>query len=93
MCKLLYSILIFHEKNQLNIQYCRIKQGMLQALVNEPEKFVKNAVVQFIAIIGKHEFPNNTWPEVLQFIYTLCNSESLQDKEVCILFPFFNKYI
>lgn len=59
-----------------------IKQGMLQALVNEPEKFVKNAVVQFIATIGKHEFPNNTWPEVLQFIYTLCNSESLQDKEL-----------
>ncbi|KAJ8956967.1 hypothetical protein NQ314_006627, partial [Rhamnusium bicolor] len=47
----------------------RIKQGMLQALVNEQEKLVKNSIAQFIGIIGKHEFPDNTWPEL--GMYTL----------------------
>ncbi|CAH1990534.1 unnamed protein product [Acanthoscelides obtectus] len=60
----------------------RIKQGMLQALVSEQEKLVKNAIAQFIGVIGKHEFPDNTWPEVLQFIHTLTVSESNFDKEL-----------
>ncbi|KAB0797014.1 hypothetical protein PPYR_11075 [Photinus pyralis] len=60
----------------------RIKQGMLQALVNENVKTVKNAIAQFIGILGKHEFPNNTWPEVLQFIHTLCGSDNILDKEL-----------
>lgn len=60
----------------------RIKQGMIQALVNEQEKLVKNAIAQFIGILGKFEFPENTWPEVLQFIHTLCSSETVFDKEV-----------
>lgn len=56
---------------------------MLQALVNEKEKSVKNAIAQFIGILGKHEFPNNTWPEILQFVHTLCSSDNPIDKEVC----------
>ncbi|KAF5282240.1 hypothetical protein FQA39_LY17660 [Lamprigera yunnana] len=60
----------------------RIKQGMLQALVNENVKTVKNAIAQFIGILGKHEFPNNTWPEVLQFIHNLCGSNNALDKEL-----------
>lgn len=60
----------------------RIKQGMLQALVNEQEKLVKNSIAQFIGIIGKHEFPDNTWPELLQFVNTLTNSNEIFDKEV-----------
>lgn len=60
----------------------RIKQGMIQALVNEQEKLVKNAIAQFIGILGKFEFPENTWPEVLQFIHTLCSSETVFDKEL-----------
>lgn len=54
----------------------------MQALVNEPEKMVKNAIAQFIGIIGKHEFPSNNWPEILQFIHTLTSSDNLLDKEV-----------
>ncbi|XP_017781860.1 PREDICTED: importin-4-like [Nicrophorus vespilloides] len=60
----------------------RIKGGMLQALVNEPEKLVKNSIAQFIGLLGKHEFPNKTWPEVLQFIDQLCRSDNLLDKEL-----------
>ncbi|CAG9770533.1 unnamed protein product [Ceutorhynchus assimilis] len=60
----------------------RIKQGMLQALVNEQEKFVKNAIAQFIGTIGKYEFPEDTWPEVLQFVHTLCSSDIPAEQEV-----------
>lgn len=69
-----------------NTLFCRIKQGVLQALVAEQEKLVKNSIAQFIGTIGKHEFPNNTWPEVLQFVYTLCNSETIPDREVKLIF-------
>lgn len=63
----------------------RIKQGMLQALVSEQEKLVKNSIAQFIGIVGKHEFPCNTWPEILQFIHQLCTSDNMLDKEVSAL--------
>nr|CAD7590948.1 unnamed protein product [Timema genevievae] len=59
-----------------------IKEGILQALINEPEKFVKNAIAQFIGTIVKHEFPNKTWPEVLQFIQQMINSDNTTDKEL-----------
>ncbi|XP_066250026.1 importin-4-like [Euwallacea similis] len=69
--------------NKLNAEVrIRIKQGMLQALMNEREKLVKNAIAQFIGVIGKHEFPDNSWPEVLQFIHTLCSSDNSVDKEM-----------
>ncbi|XP_018577628.1 importin-4 [Anoplophora glabripennis] len=69
--------------SKLNVELRnRIKQGMLQALVNEQERLVKNAVAQFIGIIGKHEFPDNTWPEILQFVHTLTSSDTIFDKEL-----------
>lgn len=59
-----------------------IKQGILQALVNEPEKFVKNSIAQFIGTIVRHEFPNQSWPEVLQFLQQLTSSDNLSEKEL-----------
>ncbi|XP_076170729.1 importin-4 [Ptiloglossa arizonensis] len=58
------------------------KALILQALVNEPEKFVKNAIAQLIGLIVKHELPNNGWPEVLQFVQQSVTSENLADKEL-----------
>lgn len=55
---------------------------MVQALVNEQERLVKNSIAQFIGIVGKYEFPDNTWPEIMQFIHQLCNSENVLDREV-----------
>ncbi|KAJ4431592.1 hypothetical protein ANN_20191, partial [Periplaneta americana] len=63
-----------------------IKQGILQALVSEPEKFVKNSIAQFIGTIVRHEFPNQSWPEVLQFIQQLTSSDNISDKEVSLAF-------
>ncbi|XP_015437006.1 PREDICTED: importin-4 [Dufourea novaeangliae] len=58
------------------------KPVILQALINEPEKFVKNAIAQLIGVIVKHELPNNEWPEVLQFVQQLITSENLAEKEL-----------
>ncbi|KAG7189765.1 hypothetical protein KM043_017429 [Ampulex compressa] len=58
------------------------KAVVLQALVNEPEKYVKNAIAQLIGVIIKHELPNNGWPEVLQFVQQLVTSENISDKEL-----------
>ncbi|KAF7381213.1 hypothetical protein HZH68_016088 [Vespula germanica] len=58
------------------------KTMILPALCNEPEKFVKNAIVQLIGTIVKHELPNNDWPEVLRFVQQLVTSENTFDKEL-----------
>ncbi|XP_071878378.1 importin-4 [Bombus fervidus] len=55
---------------------------ILQALVNEPEKMVKNAIAQLIGIILKHELPNDGWVEVVQFVRQLILSEDLVNKEL-----------
>ncbi|XP_043465104.1 importin-4-like [Leptopilina heterotoma] len=58
------------------------KAVMLQALVNEQEKSVKNAIVQLIGIIIKHELPKNGWPQALQFIQQLITSDNMAEKEL-----------
>ncbi|XP_066592125.1 importin-4-like [Prorops nasuta] len=58
------------------------KTLIVQALVNEQEKSVKNAIAQLIGVIVKHELPNNGWPEILQFVHQLATSENLMDKEL-----------
>lgn len=81
MCTLSYLI-HFISVIVLTYWYFRVKNGSLKALVSEPEKFVKNSIVQFIGTLVKHEFPNQRWPELLQFIEQLCSTESPADKEV-----------
>lgn len=58
------------------------KAVILQQLVNEPEKSVKNAIAQLIGIIVKHELPKNEWPEALQFIQQLITSDNMLEKEM-----------
>lgn len=57
-------------------QQAVIKNGMLQAVVNEPEKTVRNAIAQFVGILVKHEFAKqDPWmTEVLKFIFGHCSS-------------------
>ncbi|XP_049829697.1 importin-4-like [Schistocerca gregaria] len=60
----------------------KIKQGILETLVKEQQKSVKTSIAQFVGILVKHELPNQSWPEVLQFIQQLCSSENYADKEL-----------
>lgn len=43
---------------------------------------MKNSIAQFIGTIVRHEFPNQSWPEVLQFLQQLTSSDNLSEKEV-----------
>lgn len=63
------------------------KTVILQALVNEPEKLVKNTIAQLIGIIVKNELPINEvptdeWPDILQFVEHLIASDNLMNKEL-----------
>lgn len=48
-----------------------IKNGILQAIINEPEKSVRSAIAQVIGALCNHEFPKkNQWSnDVLKFIF------------------------
>ncbi|XP_071445043.1 importin-4-like [Hetaerina americana] len=59
-----------------------IKQGLVQALVNEPKQLVKNSIAQFIGTLVKHEFPRQSWPELLQFLERLTSSANYEEKEL-----------
>ncbi|XP_011329441.1 importin-4 isoform X2 [Ooceraea biroi] len=58
------------------------KKVILQALVNEKEKFVKNSIAQLIGIIIKYELPTNNWPEIIDFVQQSITSEHWETKEL-----------
>ncbi|XP_011501436.1 PREDICTED: importin-4-like [Ceratosolen solmsi marchali] len=58
------------------------KAVLLQALVQETEKSVKNAIAQLIGVIIKHELPQNGWPECLQYIRQLITSGNPTNQEL-----------
>jgi hypothetical protein len=60
----------------------RIKQGILKALVNEPEKSVKNSTALLIGTIAKHYFSYQRWPELMQFLQQLTTRDNMSHKEV-----------
>ncbi|XP_054274502.1 importin-4-like [Macrosteles quadrilineatus] len=67
-----------------------VKQGLMQSFINDTEKQVKTAIGQVIGVLAKHEFPENGWPELMQFLQQKTQSENINDKELgffllCIL--------
>ncbi|KAH8368847.1 hypothetical protein KR200_004424 [Drosophila serrata] len=60
-----------------------IKRDMLQALVTEEEKSVRNAVAQFVATLVKHEADKTgSWmPELLNYIFERCSSADPKESE------------
>ena len=65
-----------------------VKQGCLQALATEPEKTVKHAIAQLVAVLAKHELTkSNDWPELFAFLgncYTQGNVDNFQLGIYCI---------
>ncbi|KNC21217.1 hypothetical protein FF38_10996 [Lucilia cuprina] len=61
-----------------------IKQGMLNALVNEQEKSVRNAIAQFVGVLVRHEADKkDPWMnDVLKFIYSHCSSSDPKQSEL-----------
>lgn len=61
-----------------------IKQGMLNALVTEQEKSVRNAIAQFVGVLVRHEADKkDPWMnDVLKFIYSHCSSADPKQSEL-----------
>lgn len=59
-----------------------IKEGVLQALVREPESSVRNAIAQFVAVIARQELGSGNWPALLQFIQQMVQSQAVQERQV-----------
>ncbi|XP_033729226.1 importin-4-like [Pecten maximus] len=58
-----------------------IRDNILQILVQEPEKSVRNSIAQVVAVVAKHDLPNNSWPQLLQFLGTSCKSQTVVERE------------
>lgn len=57
---------------------------MLNALFNEQEKSVRNAIAQFVGTIVKHDSnKNDSWIiQVLKIVFEHCSSNNPQQSEV-----------
>ena len=61
-----------------------LKNGTLNTLTVEPDKQVQHAIVQLIAVIAKHELPNNAWPELIQTLDQCFQSEESGRKSLAM---------
>jgi importin-4 len=70
LVKLRYWNMVQPDQQQL------IKAGLLQAIANEPEKYVRTAITQVVGALVNHEFPKkDPWmSDVLKFVFE--NSQS-----------------
>ncbi|XP_068205892.1 importin-4-like [Palaemon carinicauda] len=59
-----------------------IKEGVLQALIQEPESSVRNSIAQFVGVIARHELPAGKWDALLQFVQQMVQSQSLQERQL-----------
>ncbi|KAH8302534.1 hypothetical protein KR044_008005 [Drosophila immigrans] len=61
-----------------------IKSGMLQALINENEKSVKNSIAMLLGSLVRHEQEKkDSWlTELLRFIYSRCTAEDPKESEL-----------
>ncbi|XP_069944549.1 importin-4-like isoform X2 [Cherax quadricarinatus] len=59
-----------------------IKEGVLQALIREPESSVRNAIAQFVGVIARHELQAGNWPALLQFIQQMVQSQNVQERQL-----------
>lgn len=57
---------------------------MLSALINEPEKSVRNTIAQFVGVLVRHEFSKkDEWTnEVLKFIFDACSASDPKLSEI-----------
>ncbi|OWF34795.1 Importin-4 [Mizuhopecten yessoensis] len=84
-----FAAVLLRRKIQKGRQYralpeniiANIRDNILQILVQEPEKSVRNSISQVIAVVAKHDLPTNSWPQLLQFLGVSCKSQTLLERE------------
>ncbi|RZF42878.1 hypothetical protein LSTR_LSTR012692 [Laodelphax striatellus] len=65
-----------------------IKEGLIQVLVKEQEKVVKNAIVQLIGTIMKLESCKLGWPEMMECLKMWINSSAIEEKGAIYTCPY-----
>ncbi|XP_076111369.1 importin-4-like isoform X2 [Mytilus galloprovincialis] len=58
-----------------------IRENILQILLQESEKNVRNAIAQVVATVAKHDLPKNQWPQLFQFLTAYTKSQNPGDRE------------
>ena len=56
---------------------CAIKEGLLNALINEPEKSVKQSIAQVVGVLSVHELPKGSWPQLTDFFSLYLQGDKL----------------
>ncbi|CAC5376956.1 unnamed protein product [Mytilus coruscus] len=58
-----------------------IRENILQILLQESEKNVRNAIAQVVATVAKHDLPKNQWPQLFQFLTAYTKSQNPVERE------------
>jgi hypothetical protein len=62
---------------------CSLKEGLIQALVSEPNKSVKSSIAQLMGGIVRHlKNVDKDWPELLQFFQNTVTNNDPEKQEV-----------
>ena len=70
----------FHWQNLPSETQTHIKQSLINQITNEPEAIVRKNIASLVAALGS--FIISTWPELLTFINTCVESDSVAAKEI-----------
>jgi len=63
-------------------KHCRIKQFLLQTIIDEHSYEVKKHILQLIAVLAKHEIMRGTWNELFAFIDLYIKSNVENERQV-----------
>jgi hypothetical protein len=71
------------QKLMCPIFVCSLKEGLIQALVSEPNKNVKSSIAQLMGGIVRHlKNVDKDWPELLQFFQNTVTNNDPEKQEV-----------
>ncbi|XP_013410822.1 importin-4-like [Lingula anatina] len=59
-----------------------LRDNLLQVVLQEQEKLVRNSVAQVVAAVAKHDVPSGKWPQLFQFLQQYTKSQNVQEREV-----------
>lgn len=61
-----------------------VKNALLSMALGEGERLVRGSIIQLIATLGKHQLPNNSWPELLAFVQQCSTSAVEVHREIAM---------
>ncbi|KAF9586192.1 hypothetical protein BGW38_008730 [Lunasporangiospora selenospora] len=59
-----------------------VKSHLLEIILQEPDSLPRHSTARVIATIGRSEIPNNSWSELITFLYQCCSSATAGHREV-----------